>query len=128
MKTMELHDTGKAQGANDGLLHELQDQIAALAQSVRSLETQLAEQAKTISALNAHLATPHGVPAAEAKAADTGISPELLLVIAAAVTSFLGKKVRIRSARLMQSPPEAISAWAQQGRVFVQASHNLRRG
>ncbi len=52
------------------------------------------------------------------------ITPELLLVIAAAVTAFLGKKVRVRSARLLPNP-EIFSAWAQQGRVFVQASHNL---
>ena len=45
---------------------------------------------------------------------------------AAAVTAFLGKKVRIRSAKTLQSPYEIVNPWSQQGRVFVQASHNLR--
>ena len=51
------------------------------------------------------------------------ISPEIIMVLSAAVAAFLGKRARIRSARLVRSAPS--SAWAQQGRVFVQASHNL---
>ena len=54
------------------------------------------------------------------------ITPEMLVVMAAAVTAFLGKKVRIRSAKMLQSPYEVVNPWSQQGRVFVQASHNLR--
>jgi methylmalonyl-CoA carboxyltransferase 12S subunit len=54
------------------------------------------------------------------------VTPEILVVIAAAVTAFLGKKVRIRSAKMLQSPYEIVNPWSQQGRVFVQASHNLR--
>ena len=54
------------------------------------------------------------------------VAPEMLVVIAAAVTAFLGKKVRIRSAKMLQSPYEIVNPWSQQGRVFVQASHNLR--
>jgi hypothetical protein len=57
---------------------------------------------------------------------DSEISPETMAVLAAAVTAFLGKKVRILSARLLESPNEVVNAWSQQGRVFVQASHNLR--
>jgi methylmalonyl-CoA carboxyltransferase large subunit len=51
------------------------------------------------------------------------LAHETLVVIAAAVSAFLGKQVRLRSARLIQ--PSEGNAWAQQGRVFVQASHNL---
>jgi methylmalonyl-CoA carboxyltransferase large subunit len=54
------------------------------------------------------------------------VTSEMLVVIAAAVTAFLGKKVRIRSAKMLQSPYEIVNPWSQQGRVFVQASHNLR--
>jgi hypothetical protein len=54
------------------------------------------------------------------------ITPDTLVVLAAAVTAFLGKKVRIRSAKMLQSPYEIVNPWAQQGRVIVQASHNLR--
>lgn len=53
------------------------------------------------------------------------ISAEMLLVIAAAVTAFLGKKVRVRSAKMLQTPYEIVNPWVQQGRVVVQASHNL---
>jgi methylmalonyl-CoA carboxyltransferase 12S subunit len=54
------------------------------------------------------------------------VAPEILVLIAASVTAFLGKKVRIRSAKMLQSPYEIVNPWSQQGRVFVQASHNLR--
>jgi len=52
------------------------------------------------------------------------VSPETLLLIAAAVTAFLGKKVRIRSAKMLYSH-ESFNAWSQQGRAVVQASHNV---
>jgi hypothetical protein len=52
------------------------------------------------------------------------ITPETLLVIAAAVTAFLGKKVRVRSAKMLYSH-ESFNAWSQQGRAVVQASHNV---
>lgn len=60
---------------------------------------------------------------APAESQDEEISPELMVVIAAAVTAFLGKKVRIHQARMVN--PEVVSPWAQQGRVVVQASHSL---
>jgi methylmalonyl-CoA carboxyltransferase large subunit len=51
------------------------------------------------------------------------VTPEILMVLSAAVAAFLGKKARVRSARTLR--PLGASAWAQQGRVFVQASHSL---
>lgn len=51
------------------------------------------------------------------------VAPETIMILSAAVAAFLGKRARIRSARLVRAAPS--SAWAQQGRVFVQASHNL---
>jgi methylmalonyl-CoA carboxyltransferase large subunit len=54
------------------------------------------------------------------------ITPDTLVVLSAAVTAFLGKRVRIRSAKMLQSPYEIVNPWSQQGRVVVQASHNLR--
>jgi len=51
------------------------------------------------------------------------VSPEMIMVLTAAVAAFLGKRARIRGARLVRTAPS--NAWAQQGRVFVQASHNL---
>lgn len=52
------------------------------------------------------------------------VTPETLLVIAAAVTAYLGKKVRVRSAKMLYSH-ESFNAWSQQGRAVVQASHNV---
>ena len=54
------------------------------------------------------------------------VTPELLVMLAAAATAYLGKNVRIRTAKMLQSPYEVLNPWAQQGRVFVQASHNIR--
>jgi hypothetical protein len=54
------------------------------------------------------------------------VAPKTLAMIAAAVTEFLGKKVRIRSARMLPAP-NAVARWAQQGRVTVQASHNIKQ-
>jgi len=51
------------------------------------------------------------------------VAPETIMILTAAVAAFLGKRARIRGARLVRTAPS--NAWAQQGRVFVQASHNL---
>jgi methylmalonyl-CoA carboxyltransferase large subunit len=48
------------------------------------------------------------------------LSEELLVVISAAIAAFLGKKPRIRQIRLLGSP-----AWAEHGRITIQASHKL---
>ena len=54
------------------------------------------------------------------------VTSETLSLIAAAVTEFLGKNVRVRSARTLMTP-NAVDRWARQGRVMVQTSHNLPR-
>lgn len=54
------------------------------------------------------------------------ISPEILAVIAAAATAFLGADLRIRSFDALHPPRESVSRWTRQGRAFVQASHNIR--
>jgi hypothetical protein len=59
---------------------------------------------------------------AEAPAAEE-VSAETLAMIAVAVTAYLGKKVKIRSAHLIPM----VNPWAQAGRAIVQASHNLKR-
>jgi methylmalonyl-CoA carboxyltransferase 12S subunit len=128
---------------------KLADSFRALTERQEAIERQLNALTTTLKALEARVAelgrplTPQTVPvpvsaaAAETVAAspaapgvipkeEEGVSPEMLVVIAAAVTAFLGKKVRIRSAKMLQSPYEIVNPWSQQGRVFVQASHNLR--
>ncbi len=51
------------------------------------------------------------------------ITPEILAVIATAVAQFVGAGARIRSTRMI--PIAEGNVWAQQGRVIIQASHNL---
>jgi methylmalonyl-CoA carboxyltransferase large subunit len=71
-----------------------------------------------------------GAPPVEAKPvaepvrteAPEPISEETLIAISAAVAAFLGERARIRKVRIISSP-----AWAQQGRVSIQASHRLER-
>ncbi len=55
---------------------------------------------------------------------DATVTSEMLAVIAASITAFLGKKVRIRSATVLETP-YADQRWARQGRLIVQTSHNL---
>jgi methylmalonyl-CoA carboxyltransferase large subunit len=56
---------------------------------------------------------------------DQEITPELLMVMSAAIAAYLGKTVRIRRARFVD--PMLTNAWGQSSRVVLQASHNLRR-
>jgi len=53
------------------------------------------------------------------------ISPEIQAVIEATLAACLGHKVQIRSVRLLEEP-EAAMAWARQGRIAIQSSHNPR--
>jgi methylmalonyl-CoA carboxyltransferase 12S subunit len=112
-------------------------QLSALANTVKALETRVAGLAPGPPAAIPRPAAPVAVSAAKSEATipaaaptvarkQDEVTPEMLVVIAAAVTAFLGKKVRIRTAKMLQSPYEIVNPWSQQGRVFVQASHNLR--
>ncbi len=110
---------------------ETERQLNALTSTLKTLETRVAELSKTPSIQPVTVSATAPVAKAEAAKAAVDrkqeeVSPEIMVVIAAAVTAFLGKKVRIRSAKTLQSPYEIVNPWSQQGRVFVQASHNLR--
>ena len=69
---------------------------------------------------------PHLLPRSRKRNWKRRKSPEMMPVLAAAAAELLGKKVRILSARKLEAPRQGLSPWSQQGRVFVQASHNLR--
>jgi hypothetical protein len=106
--------------------------IQPVSERQTAMEVQLSELAQAVKALEARLAAV-GQATLEAVAKDAApqkgeeVSPETLVVIAAAVTAFLGKKVRIRLAKLLRQRVQSTSAWAQQGRAAVHASHILRR-
>jgi methylmalonyl-CoA carboxyltransferase large subunit len=105
--------------------------MAGAAMSRRMVQAEVHRLQSLIEGKNGKAAgalAPAALPAAVvAKAAEAEtveeVSPEIIMVLTAAVAAFLGKRARIRGARLVRTGPS--SSWAQQGRVFVQASHNL---
>ncbi len=101
---------------------QAKDLLAAIEALRRDMQGQINSLKAELTTLKARPAAPAGAEAAEE------ISPEMLVILAAAATTYLGVKVRIRSARLLHPSHDTISPWAQHGRVFVQsAAHNLRR-
>jgi hypothetical protein len=102
--------------------------VASLEELKRELARLRADFDSRVAALEEKIAasTPAGTAIHEATPAPAKaeVTPETVAIIAAAVTSFLGKKVKIRNARRIDS---GTTPWAQQGRAIIQASHNLAR-
>jgi hypothetical protein len=100
----------------------------AFVQQQQTIEERLSVLADTLKTLEKQSApAPAPVPvAAQLPEKSSEVAPEILAVLAAAATAFLGMKVRVRGARAMQPPNIGVNPWSQQGRVFIQASHNLR--
>lgn len=111
--------------------------LSQVLDAIEGLKRDLGRLGERIAALEA--AAGQAVPASpqmRAKAVDTagppspstvptsaraeGLSEELVMVISAAIAAFLGKKAHVRAIRLIGT-----GAWAQQGRVTIQASHAL---
>jgi hypothetical protein len=61
----------------------------------------------------------------ETHSAPGGVTSEIVAVIEAAVTAFVGKKATILSVRVLNQPEGESNAWASQGRDMVQSSHNI---
>jgi len=111
------------------VLEELKAQMAALAARIEKLETAAAllpapAVAPVVEAPQA-VETPNGKPApvSQVEAApplEEEIPEDVLIAISAAVAAFLGERAHIRQVRLIRT-----GAWAQEGRVSVQASHRL---
>jgi methylmalonyl-CoA carboxyltransferase large subunit len=99
-------------------------ELSRLGERVAALEAAAAAPVPTAATVKKEAETkaprlaPSPPPARPAVA--EGLSEELILVIAAAIAAFVGKKAHIRQIRLIGS-----AAWAQQGRVTIQASHAL---
>ncbi|MGA2834376.1 MAG: hypothetical protein ABSE55_15015 [Terracidiphilus sp.] len=126
--TVNLTDLIRAlserQFATERQLGELASELKALQARVEALSAPAALQSAALPAVQVRADTAAAQQAAHGAKAE--VTPEVLVVIAAAVTAFLGKKVCIRSAKVLQSPYEVVNPWSQQGRVSVQASHNFR--
>jgi hypothetical protein len=106
----------------------MESRLDDLASALRDLEAKIAEAGKIQEKPTAVAEIQAPVTAADqaVQQDDEEVTPETLVVIAAAVTAFLGKKVRIRSARKVAATREGVSAWSQHGRMLVHASHNPR--
>ena len=91
-------------------LEQLQAQLAEISQRIQMLEK------------GAVAAPVQPVPVAAPPApVPAEITEEELLAISAAIGAYLGVRAHIRQIRLVST-----SAWAQQGRVSIQASHMLQ--
>ena len=97
------------------VIETLRGEVRSLGARVGELEARLAAAAQpspattTTQAVQTRAAAPQG-----------DISEEELLALSAAIAAFLGVRARIRNVRLVHSP-----AWAQVGRVHIQASHRV---
>ncbi len=99
------------------VLAELTAQLASLSQRIERLEAAAAPVPAPAAAV---APAPAPAAAAAAKPDAPGITEEEILAVSAALAAYLGVRLRIRQIRLLGSP-----AWAQQGRVSIQASHQL---
>jgi methylmalonyl-CoA carboxyltransferase 12S subunit len=104
------------------LLAEIRGELAALAERVSRLEDGRGAEPLAARQRGAEATRERTGLVGGSACAITPISEDRLVAISAAVAAFLGERVRIRQIRLIRS-----NAWAQQGRVSVQASHWLHR-
>jgi len=116
--TEPVPDSGELRATLQKILWEL----ASLSERVAGLEKLAsASEQETTPAVSAPVVEPRASePTPSAVAAAAGISEEELLAISAALAAWLGVHAHIRQIRLIRT-----GAWAQQGRVTIQASHRL---
>ena len=94
-------------------LEQLQAQMAEISRRMKLLESQ--------GGATAQKAAAPPVRTEPAPAAPAVITEEEVLAISAAIGAYLGVRAHIRQIRLVST-----NAWAQQGRVSIQASHRLQ--
>jgi methylmalonyl-CoA carboxyltransferase 12S subunit len=97
-------------------LEKLQAQLAAFSERIERLEAALLKPTADKKAP----AVPEPNAAAPPEPAKPEITEEELIAISAALGAYLGLRVHIKQIRLLSS-----TAWAQEGRVSIQASHKL---
>jgi methylmalonyl-CoA carboxyltransferase 12S subunit len=102
-------------------LQKILAQLANLAERVSGLE-QLASISGAETAAAAEVTAPveEPIPTTPPVAVEAGSTEEEVLAISAAIAAWLGVHAHIRQIRLIRT-----GAWAQQGRVTIQASHRL---
>lgn len=97
------------------ILEGISAQLADLTARVARLESNDGTGALCAGQTGQAVSEPQGAPPPP-----EAIPEEIVLAISAAIAAFFGERVHIRQIRLVTSP-----AWAQQGRVWIQASHRL---
>jgi methylmalonyl-CoA carboxyltransferase 12S subunit len=102
MRTLAMEDVGE-------VLEKVMAELAALSGRLARLE-----------ALNAVASSPAAAKETPAPPPAPAVSEEEVLAISAALAAYLGVRLHIKQIRLVSS-----AAWAQQGRVSIQASHRL---
>ena len=98
-------------------LEQLQAQMAEMARHIDFLEQRNGVSGRTAAAPE----QPTAAAPAHVEPVPAAITEEELLAISAALGAYLGVRAHIRQIRLVST-----SAWAQQGRVSIQASHMLQ--
>src|SRR5208282_6274545 len=98
-------------------------QLSDLARTIRSLEARVAEMNRppALPLVAAEVIDLEASASPEQQAAhfeNEELPPETMAILTVVAAEFLGRKVRILSAKLLESPVEVVSAWSQQGRVF----------
>jgi acetylornithine deacetylase/succinyl-diaminopimelate desuccinylase-like protein len=90
----------------------------------RTREELRLEFQRRIEALSANVTALERTAAGATQKAEE-INSETLATIAETIAALLGRKVHIRSVKILETPSAVSNPWAQQGRVIVQASHNV---
>jgi hypothetical protein len=112
----------------EGRQRDMEWQLNAMATTVKALQARVAELSR-LQAARVQEAEVVAISAVDENAGEpksASVKPEIVVALTAAATAFLGKKARVRSAQLLPNAQENAGAWAQQGRVIVQTSHNMR--
>ena len=91
-----------------------------LAEALEKIQAQLAALSERVEQLETPGPKPPAVDEAPPQPPKPEITEEELIAISAALAAYLGVRIRIKQVRLLSS-----HAWAQQGRVSIQASHYL---
>jgi hypothetical protein len=108
--------------------HEFDRQLNAMATTVKALQARVAAMSRLEQEREAGVVSISAAAAVQGAAENQSesIQPQTVAALTAAATVFLGKTARVRSARPLPAAQERAGAWAQQGRVSVQTSHNPR--
>jgi len=106
---------------------KIADQLGALDDAIRALETRLTEHQVQAPVVELPTANASGSRPGQTVDGDSDemeesgeIAPEIQAAIAAATVVALGPNAVVQSVKPVPSP------WSQQGRVMVQGGHNLR--